>query len=356
MRDVTFDGVGRCFADGTWGVRDVSFTAPAGQLTTLLGPSGSGKSTLLRIAAGFESASRGRVLLDDEDVTHLPPDARGLTLLFQSGALFPHLDVLGNVAYGLKATDVAKAPAARRAREALELVGLQGLEHAACHELSGGQQQRVSLARALVLQPSVLLLDEPLSNLDDRLRRQMRDEIRQLQRRLGLTVIYVTHDEAEAMALSDQLVIVNEGRLMQAGTPREVYERPKCEFVAAFMGDAGMFDVRIGPDGHARLGGVSVRPWTGDHPAGTLLRLMVRPEAWRILPVGHRRETEGLPARVVRGAYLGHGAEYVVDTELGELLVKTWHAESLHQPGAPVSLALSEQGVTVMSTSRPSAA
>ena len=348
MRDVSFAGVGRRFADGSWGVRDVSFTAPAGQLTTLLGPSGSGKSTLLRIAAGFEPASTGRVLLGNEDVTHQPPEARGLTLLFQSGALFPHLDVLGNVAYGLKQSGTGRALAAQLASDALDLVGLRGMARASCDELSGGQQQRVALARALVLQPSVLLLDEPLSNLDDRLRRQMRDEIRLLQRRLGLTVIYVTHDEAEAMALSDQLVVINEGRLMQTGTPRDVYERPVCEFVAAFMGDAGMFDVRVGSDGQARLGAVSVRSWTGDHPPGTVLRLMVRPEAWRILPVGRNHGTDGLAARVVRGAYLGHGAEYVVDTELGELLVKTWHAESLHQPGAPISLALSEQGVTVI--------
>ena len=251
-----------------------------------------------------------------------------------------YLDVLGNVTFGLQAGGMSSADAAQRAGSALELVGLQGLERRATSALSGGQQQRVALARALALQPSVLLLDEPLSNLDVQLRRQVRDEIRSLQRRLGITMAYVTHDESEALALADFIVVMNDGRLLQTGTPREVYERPANEMVAAFLGDAEVFDAAIGDDGSLMLGPLRLALTAR---ADTPVRVMVRPEAWRVQPAGR----EGLAGRMSRCAYLGSHVEYHVDTELGLVLVKSAHAQALHQPGAPVSLTLATRGVMV---------
>jgi iron(III) transport system ATP-binding protein len=346
MLELEFRGVSRRFADGGHALRDIDLVLPAGQLTTVLGPSGCGKSTLLRIAAGLEQPTTGQVLIGGCDVTDSAPGSRDLSMVFQSYALFPHLDVLGNVTFGLQASGMSSAEAAQRAGSALELVGLQGLEARATSALSGGQQQRVALARALALQPSVLLLDEPLSNLDVQLRRQVRDEIRSLQRRLGITMAYVTHDESEALALADFIVVMNDGRLLQTGTPREVYERPANDMVAAFLGDAEVFDATIGDDGSLMLGplrlALSAR-------SDTPVRVMVRPEAWRIRPASR----EGLAGRMSRCAYLGSHVEYHVDTELGLVLVKSSHAQALHQPGAPVSLTLASRGVMVWTATSP---
>ena len=353
MAELAFDGVTKRFQDGTCAVRDFSLTLPRGRLTTLLGPSGSGKSTLLRMAAGLEKPTSGRVFIGGRDVTDQDAEDRNVCLLFQNDALFPHLDVLGNVSFGLTASGLDERSARQRATAVLEMVGLGGFGQRLVGELSGGQEHRVALARSLVLQPQVVLLDEPLSNLDDRLRRQMRDEIRALQQRLQLTMAYVTHDEREAMALSDHVAVMNDGRLLQVGTPRAVYEQPNCEFVAAFMGDASIIDVSLDEDGRIVAGG----PGRADAwrlnlplqiPAGARwLRLMVRPEAWRILPVG---SGPGLPGRILRCAYLGRCSEYTVDTDIGELFVSTHHAEALHQPGAPVTLSLERRGVTVLSS------
>ncbi|RQP24635.1 ABC transporter ATP-binding protein [Piscinibacter terrae] len=350
MVDLEFCGVTKLFPDGTCAIRDISFTAPGGQLTTLLGPSGSGKSTLLRIAAGLEAATHGAVYLDGRDVSTLHGRDRDVSMLFQGDSLFPHLDVIGNVAFGLQHSGFARDEARERARRALDLVGLQGSASDSCAELSGGQQQRVALARALALEPSVVLLDEPLSNLDDRLRRQMRGEIRSLQRRLGLTVVYVTHDESEAMAVSDRVVIINEGHLLQVGTPREVYERPNSEFVATFIGDASIFDLTVAADGVPHLGSLPVGRLAQAYPPGTRLRVVIRPEAWQILPVGL---VHGMAARVRRCSYLGHGAEYLLDTELGQLLASSRHVNALHQPGAPVNLTLGMHGISVLNSSQP---
>jgi iron(III) transport system ATP-binding protein len=350
MAELAFHGVTKRFADGTCAVRDLSFTLSPGRLTTVLGPSGSGKSTLLRMAAGLDRPSAGRVFIGGRDVTDQDAEDRNVCLLFQNDALFPHLDVLCNVSFGLTASGLDERSARRRATAVLELVGLGGFGHRPVGELSGGQGHRVALARSLALQPQVLLLDEPLSNLDDRLRRQMRDEIRALQQRLQLTMAYVTHDEREAMALSDHVAVMNEGRLLQMGTPRTVYEQPNCEFVAAFMGDASIIDVSLDADGRivAGAGGQWRLNLPLEVPAGArCLRLMVRPEAWRLLPVGGG---PGLPGRILRCAYLGRCSEYTVDTDIGEIFVSTHHAEALHQPGAPVTLALERRGVTVLNS------
>jgi ABC-type Fe3+/spermidine/putrescine transport system ATPase subunit len=221
-------------------VVSISVRVPRGTLTTLLGPSGCGKTTTLRMIAGLEVPTSGRIVIAGRDVTDLPAAERDVSMVFQSYALFPHMNVLANVAYGLGVAGVARAEARERARAAMATVGLVGLDERLPSELSGGQQQRVALARALVLEPAVLLFDEPLSNLDARLRRSMREEIRSLQQRLGLTVAYVTHDQEEAMALSDRIVVMNHGRAEQVGPPHEAYERPATPFVAGFLGKTNL--------------------------------------------------------------------------------------------------------------------
>jgi iron(III) transport system ATP-binding protein len=342
MGSLELRNAARRFADGTFAVRDVSVVFPSGRLSTLLGPSGSGKTSLLRLAAGLDSPSSGCVLVDDMDVSSVPPGDRNVTMLFQDYALFPHLDVAGNVGFGLRAGGVSPASVRARVRGALAMVGLDSFERRSVHELSGGQQQRVALARALVIQPSILLLDEPLSNLDDHLRRHLREEIRALQRRLGITMVCVTHDEKDAMALSDFMVLLKDGQAIQAGSPRELYERPVNEFVAAFMGDAAIFEASRAPDGSLHLGPLRLNlpaPFQGP------IQVMVRPEAWLLLPASR----QGLPGRVARRSYLGRRAEYEVDTELGALLVRTSQSAAMHQPGAPVSLALGSRGVALWS-------
>ena len=218
-------------------VKGIDFVVPKGTLTTLLGPSGCGKTTTLRMIAGLETVSSGRIFIDGQEVSNLGPAERNVSMVFQSYALFPHMSVIDNVRYGLKVSGVSIVEATRRAHFALENVGLKDFDNRLPSELSGGQQQRVAVARALVLEPSVLLFDEPLSNLDARLRRSMRDEIRSLQQRLNLTVAYVTHDQSEALAVSDQIIVMDGGTIAQAGTPEDLYERPVSEFVAGFMGE-----------------------------------------------------------------------------------------------------------------------
>ncbi len=223
----------------------ISFVVPTGTLTTLLGPSGCGKTTTLRMIAGLESPANGEIWMADkngqvENVTTRAAHERNVSLVFQSYALFPHMDVLANVGYGLKMIGVKKLEARDRAIEALKNVGLVGFDDRLPSELSGGQQQRVALARALVLEPAVLLFDEPLSNLDAQLRRAMREEIRNLQQRLKLTVAYVTHDLVEALAVSDHIVVMDKGSIAQQGTPQEVFEQPKNDYVKNFLGEAAL--------------------------------------------------------------------------------------------------------------------
>jgi iron(III) transport system ATP-binding protein len=265
-------------------VDGISFKVRSGTLTTLLGPSGCGKTTTLRLIAGLESLSAGQIFIDGRDVSSLAPSERNVSMVFQSYALFPHLSVIGNVAYGLKVSGVGKAQARQRAQAAMATVGLNGFDARLPSELSGGQQQRVALARALVLEPAVLLFDEPLSNLDARLRRSMREEIRSLQQRLGLTVVYVTHDQSEALAVSDHIIVMNQGVIAQAGTPSDLYERPQTEFVAGFMGDAMVFDGHLHADGPS----ASSRA-TPDRRAKSSLRSVPRPgsccpQAWANWP------------------------------------------------------------------------
>jgi iron(III) transport system ATP-binding protein len=322
-------------------VQDISFAVPKGTLTTILGPSGCGKTTTLRMMAGLESPSSGQIFLDGREVTTLGPADRNLSMMFQSYALFPHMDVLANVGYGLKMSGVAKDETRRRAQAVLHSVGLVDFDQRRPSELSGGQQQRVALARALVLEPAVLLFDEPLSNLDARLRREMREEIRGLQQRLGLTVAYVTHDQSEALAVSDHIIVMQDGRIAQRGTPQELYEHPASEFVAGFMGEALLFDAMAQADGRVALGPLRMAGSPG-LVAGPV-KVAVRPEAWRI-----QRSGAGLAARLVKASYLGSYFEYNFDTELGRVFAVSHDLAERLQLGDAVVLNLAEHGVSVL--------
>jgi iron(III) transport system ATP-binding protein len=328
-------------AAAAWAVRDISFEVPRGTLTTILGPSGCGKTTTLRMIAGLEVPSGGTILVDGRDVTTLGPAQRDVSMMFQSYALFPHMDVLDNVAYGLRMSGATRDAARQRAGETLRAVGLVGLESRLPSELSGGQQQRVALARALVLEPAVLLFDEPLSNLDARLRREMRDEIRSLQQRLQLTVAYVTHDQAEALAVSDQIIVMDRGAIVQQGTPQQLYETPASVFVAGFMGEAMLFPATADDSGAVVLGPLRFRPRTPVAPGA--VKVAVRPEAWRVGPPGH-----GLPGRLAKLSYLGSSYEYTFETELGPVFVVSPEVGRVLSLGSDAGLQLGDHGVAVV--------
>ena len=349
---VVLDGIAKRFG-ATVAAEDIRLRIEPGELLTLLGPSGCGKTTTLRIVAGLEVPTAGRVLIGQEDVTDLPPYARDVSMVFQSYALFPHLTVFDNVAYGLRITKRPAAEVARAVDEALALTGLQGLEGRAPAALSGGQQQRVALARALALRPKVLLFDEPLSNLDAKLQRRMRGEIRALQQRLGITALYVTHDQAEALAISDRIAVMHRGRIHQVGRATDVYTRPATRFVADFIGEANFLAARIvAVDGDARR--VEVGPLTltvaGGPGAPGPATLVVRPETIAIRPRHPgERAAEALAGEVERAAYLGTAGEYTVGTALGPLgVTDPVMADGLLPPGTPVWLRFAPRGMALL--------
>jgi iron(III) transport system ATP-binding protein len=316
--NVVFERVSKRYGAAA-AVDTVSFQIDAGQLVTLLGPSGCGKTTTLRLVAGLESASDGRIRIGGIDVTGRSANERDVSMVFQSYALFPHMTVLENVCYGPLSTMSDKAKARELAHAKLTMLGLAGFGDRLPSELSGGQQQRVAVARSLVLEPAVLLFDEPLSNLDAKLRRRVRQEIRDLQQSLNLTVIYVTHDQEEALAVSDHIIVMDSGRIAQQGTPRELYEAPASRFLADFIGDANLVDGELaaGAGGAAfSAGGVSA-PVRADGVAPGPATLAVRPHRLRIVEAGQG----SLPGVCKRAAYLGSRIEYVVATPWGELLV-----------------------------------
>jgi iron(III) transport system ATP-binding protein len=339
---IEFRNVSKLYGDVA-AVKDISFTVAAGSLVTLLGPSGCGKTTTLRMIAGLELPTTGTIFIGGADVTRIPASERDVSMVFQSYALFPHMSVIENVGYGLTVARLPKAAVHDKAQLALTTVGLTGFDERLPSELSGGQQQRVAVARALVLEPSVLLFDEPLSNLDARLRRQMREEIRDLQQRLGLTVVYVTHDQAEAMAVSDRIIVMNKATIAQEGAPRELYEQPRDVFVAGFMGDANRVRgaLRRVDD---RLGELVLGPLTMTLPhrglAGSV-DVSIRPEA---IELG-AANGGGMPATVRKAAYIGGLMEYTIATELGDLFVISMAVDRPLAAGAPVSVTLAHHGV-----------
>ncbi|MCC6380041.1 MAG: ABC transporter ATP-binding protein [Burkholderiales bacterium] len=339
---VVFDRVSKRYGD-VLAVDDVSFRVAKGELVTLLGPSGCGKTTTLRMVAGLEPVSEGRVLIETTDVTLRAANERDVSMVFQSYALFPHMSVLENVCYGPLSMGTDKAKAREIAHAKLRTLGLAGMESRLPSELSGGQQQRVAVARSLVLEPKVLLFDEPLSNLDAKLRRRVRQEIRELQQELELTVLYVTHDQEEALAVSDHIIVMDRGKIAQQGTPRELYEAPASRFLADFIGDANLIDGELS-GGAFSAGGVSAPVHSGGTASGPAT-LAVRPHRLKIVDAGRGP----IPGSCKRAAYLGSRNEYVVATAWGELLVFDDDANDLRardsacaldfDPGAVILLA-----------------
>lgn len=294
-------------------VDDISLDIKPGEFITLLGPSGCGKTTTLRMIAGFEKPSSGQILLGDQVINNLSPDKRDTAMVFQTYALFPNYNVWDNIAYGLKLRKMDSKTIAEKVRKIIDLVGLNGLEKRHTNQLSGGQQQRVAVARALVLEPGILLFDEPLSNLDAKLRVQMRTEIRKLQQHVGITSVYVTHDQAEAMSMSDRIVILNNGKIAQVGTPKEVYYHPQSEFVANFIGTANIIDgkvLAVNGDGTMDLEvfGKELKGINGSkHKVGDICRIVIRPEACSLAEEGLFESTVQLS--VFMGSYQYYEAQ-----------------------------------------------
>ena len=292
-------------------VDNVSLDIKPGSFVTLLGPSGCGKTTTLRMIAGFESPDKGEIYLGDEAINELTPNKRDTAMVFQSYALLPHYNVFDNIAYGLKLRKLPKAEIKEKVMNMLDLVELSGMEERMTNQLSGGQQQRVALARALVMQPGVLLFDEPLSNLDAKLRVTMRTEIRKIQQRLGITAIYVTHDQSEAMSLSDEIILMHKGKIAQKGTPQDIYYRPQSEFVADFIGEVNFLDgeakavegetVRVKVDGaEIEAGGnAGIKP-------GDTCKIVLRPESVTLADEGK------IPCEVILSTFMGAYQYYQV--------------------------------------------
>ncbi len=335
-----------------WAARDVSLTVRPGEFLTLLGPSGCGKTTTLRMIAGFETPDAGRVWIGEQDVTGLLANRRNTGFVFQNYALFPHLSVFENIAYGLRVQKKSGAEIDRAVGEVLGMVGLGGYERQFPHQLSGGEQQRVALARAIVIRPRVLLFDEPLSNLDARLRVHMRGEIRRLQKALSITAVYVTHDQEEAMAVSDRIAVMSRGRIVQEGTAEDLYHRPASEFVAQFIGRVNLLAARVAAVsgdavevdvGGERLWLKGARP---DLAAGASVQLVVRPEAIG-LAAG---PGEGPTGEVLSRTFLGEKLEYEVRVGATVLQV-TMHTGAPgrgFQPGERARLVIPTDGVSIL--------
>ncbi|MDR1905262.1 MAG: ABC transporter ATP-binding protein [Treponema sp.] len=313
----------------TVAVNHIDLDIADGQLVTLLGPSGCGKTTTLRMISGFEYPTAGQIFIGGRDVANVPPNKRGISMVFQSYALFPHLSIWENIAYGLKVQRLPKTEVLARTGKVIELMQLTGMERRFPNQLSGGQQQRVALARAIVIEPQVLLFDEPLSNLDAKLREHMRDELRALQKRLGITSLYVTHDQMEAMAISDLVVIMKDGDLMQIGAPKEIYEYPASKFVANFIGKAnfipGVYEGKEGAAARVRVGGQSFKipnPGKTQIEEGGTCCLAFRPESVKL-----SKGEAGIPGTVKRVTFLGSNVEYELETDGVSLVIEIYNPQ-----------------------------
>jgi spermidine/putrescine transport system ATP-binding protein len=340
-------------------VHEITLSIADGEFFSLLGPSGCGKTTTLRMIAGFERPDAGRILLQSEDVTSVTPNRRPVNMVFQQYALFPHMSVYDNVAFGLKVKRVPRSEHRARVQEMLRVVELEGYERRRARQLSGGQQQRVALARALVNRPAALLLDEPLGALDVKLRKQMQLELKRIQTELGTTFVYVTHDQEEALAMSDRIAVMNHGRVEQIGSPREIYEHPRTAFVADFIGSLNALElavdevvgeyalIRPGEDEQiVVLVGSQTRP-------GELLRVAVRPERVRIGPAGEAVAEGGsrLDGTVAEVVYLGMYTQFHVDTRAGRIVCHRLAEESLAEicEGTHVVLSWDSSHTSVLS-------
>lgn len=335
MPYLQLEGLSKRYRDAV-AVDELSLTVERGQSLALLGPSGCGKTTTLRMLAGLIHPDTGKIMLDGADITQQPAHVRNMGYVFQSYALFPHMSVAGNVGFGLRERRIARTEADARVNEALTMVRLEGLEQRRPRELSGGQQQRVALARALVIRPSVLLLDESLSNLDAKLRDAMRHEIRDIQRSLGITTLFVTHDQVEALTMCDRIAVMNRGRIVQIGSPVEIYERSATRFVAEFVGRTNVLPTTRDGTGRSLLWDTPLpvaAPSAGQHD------VFVRPQRIRLLPVSEAAG-EGmvrLPGRVVRSIFVGDQIEVIVKGAGGQLSVQMASGQPLPAEGSEVA-------------------
>ena len=336
-------------------VDGINLDMPSGEFFSMLGPSGCGKTTTLRMIAGFEQPTEGRILLDGADMQFTPPHKRNVNTVFQSYALFPHLNVFDNVAFGLRRQKVAKNEVRQRVADALELVQLTGLEKRKPVQMSGGQQQRVALARALVLKPAVLLLDEPLGALDAKLRKQLQVELKALQQQVGITFVYVTHDQEEALTMSDRIAVMSNGRVEQVAPPEEVYERPSTTFVADFLGVSNLMDAEAkGRAGEGRcrvmVGEFELEAGQGEVDTTGPTKITIRPERVRLLP----QTDEGpnrLPGMIERPVYLGNSVQLIVRLANGntvQALVQNQGEEIPFRQGDPVKVHMPAEALRVL--------
>ncbi|MFV4847690.1 spermidine/putrescine ABC transporter ATP-binding protein PotA [Edwardsiella tarda] len=315
--------------DGKAIINDLDLTINHGEFLTILGPSGCGKTTVLRLIAGLEEVDSGQVVLDGEEITHLPAEQRHVNTVFQSYALFPHMTVFENVAFGLRMQKTPRDEIAPRVMDALRMVQLDEMAQRRPHQLSGGQQQRVAIARAVVNKPRVLLLDESLSALDYKLRKQMQNELKALQRKLGITFIFVTHDQEEALTMSDRIVVMRDGRIEQDGSPREIYEEPKNLFVASFIGEINIFDAsvlhrideqRVRANVEGRECDIYVNPEM-HVVAGDRLKVLLRPEDLRVEEISDSEQVDGIVGYVRERNYKGMTLESSVELENGKMVM-----------------------------------
>ncbi len=346
--EVKFENITKKFNE-TVAVDNVSCIFEAGTLTTLLGPSGCGKTTSLRIIAGLERATSGKILVDNEDVTILPATDRDVSMVFQSYALFPHMSVIENVSYGLKMINVNKEEYTEKALETLKLVNLDGYENRMPSELSGGQQQRVAVARAIVLKPKVLLFDEPLSNLDAKLRRQVREDIREIQQKLGVTTIYVTHDQEEALAISDKVIVMNKAVIAQQGSPKDLYNFPKNKFVANFIGDANDITAEItnkqSNTYELKLAEMSIKI-ESDKNLNNKVSLAIRPEK---IKIERTNNNNYIHAAVKNASFVGSSYQYILNSKIGNLYVVSGDTNNIFKVGEEVFLSIDAKDIKILS-------
>ncbi|HLK42822.1 MAG TPA: ABC transporter ATP-binding protein [Thermoleophilia bacterium] len=336
-------------------VDGINLQMPAGEFFSMLGPSGCGKTTTLRMIGGFERPTSGQILLDDHDMASTPPNKRNVNTVFQSYALFPHLKVSDNVAFGLRRQGVNKHEIRQRVAEALEMVQLTGLEKRKPAQMSGGQQQRVALARALVLKPAVLLLDEPLGALDAKLRKALQIELKALQQQVGITFVYVTHDQEEALTMSDRIAVMNAGKVEQVAAPETVYEEPHTVFVADFLGVSNLMDaIASGQQGdtcHVKLGDFDLHATRGDLTTTGATKIVIRPERVKLEPHGTTGPNR-VPGMVERWVYLGNAVQLIVRLANGatiQALVQNAGEQIPFTQGTPVSVYLPADALRVLS-------
>jgi len=344
---VEFKNIVKKFNETT-AVDNISCDFEPGTLTTLLGPSGCGKTTSLRLVAGLERATSGNILIDNEDVTIKPATDRDVSMVFQSYALFPHMSVLENVSYGLKMINVKKSEYIEKSINTLNLVGLENYENRMPSELSGGQQQRVAVARAIVLEPKVLLFDEPLSNLDAKLRRQVREDIRSIQQKLSVTTIYVTHDQEEALAISDKVIVMNNAIVAQEGTPKELYSSPKTKFVANFIGDSNIIKVDIDDQNSdtylINFSNINFKI-NSKLKIKNSASISIRPEKIKLNDVNIENSIEGV---VISSSFVGNTYQYDVRTSFGDLYVVSNETNNFKKVNDNIFLTFDEKFITLL--------